>query len=130
MGLKLIKDKKDKKNKNKQRYRKGKLVLVLKKTITDDNHCNTSSALATTKKPHRHGDSGRRQSSRKKKQLLLENGDSTSFHSRMTSDHASADDSFSGTSRTSHTSLGRSVRQGYPSYSEKFLAEQEEHKRS
>ena len=118
-----------KKDKKKQRYRKGKLVLVLKKTITDDNEGNTSSTLATRKKQHRHGDSGRRQSSRKKKPFLLENGDSTPSHSRKTSDHVSADDSFSGTSRTSYSSVGRSVRQGYPSYSKRFLAEQEEHKR-
>jgi len=81
------------------------------------------------KQQHHHSDSVRRRSSRKKKQLLLENGSSTLSDSQTTSDHGSEADSFSGSSRTSRTSLGRSVRQGYQSYSEKFLAEQEEHKR-
>mmetsp|Transcript_6101 Transcript_6101/g.9492 ORF Transcript_6101/g.9492 Transcript_6101/m.9492 type:complete len:899 (+) Transcript_6101:192-2888(+) len=70
--------------KKKQRYRKGKLIMVLSKEINDNDDDNEY------KRTH-HDDSS---------------------------------------NATEHTSLGRSVRCGFKSYSEKFLAEQEADKQS
>jgi len=96
--------------KEKQRYRKGKLVLILKKTISDrDEEDHT--------KHHK------RSSKAKKKQLLLENGGSFASSSEYSQTTTSQ------TTQTSRTSFGKSIRGPYKSYSEKFLAEQEEHKR-
>ncbi|KAL3782468.1 hypothetical protein HJC23_002219 [Cyclotella cryptica] len=75
--------------KKKQRYRKGKLVLIMYKPIV-----NGVDHYSDVKKRH----------------------------------HISSDVSTTSTA-TTHTSLGRSIRCGYKSYSEKFLAEQEYEKR-
>lgn len=66
--------------KKKQRYRKGKLVMVLSKEINNNND----------------------------------------YEYRTNAQHTD-----SSQADTEHTSLGRSIRHGYKSYSEKFLAEQE-----
>merc|ERR1719232_1050371 len=87
--------------KEKQRYRKGKLVLILKKTVQEN-----------ADKPR---------SSRKKSSSAL-NG------STAISDYTSSMNSLSHAG-TERTSLGRSIRGPYKSYSEKFLAEQEEERK-
>merc|ERR1719232_316399 len=87
--------------KEKQRYRKGKLVLILKKTVQEN-----------ADKPR---------SSRKKSSSAL-NG------STVSSDYTSSMNSLSHAG-TERTSLGRSIRGPYKSYSEKFLAEQEEERK-
>jgi len=125
--------------KEKQRYRKGKLVLVLKKTIFD--HKDETTSLRKKRKSSR-------RSSRKKSSssspLLLENGPSSSSSSSRTSrsdsshttavtssssSHSTYSHSTANTKYTDRTSLGKSVRGEYESYSEKFLAEREEDKR-
>jgi len=127
--------------KEKQRYRKGKLVLVLKKTIFD--HKDETTSLRKKRKSSR-------RSSRKKSSssspLLLENGPSSSSSSSSSrtsrsdsshttavttssSSHSAYSHSTANTKYTDRTSLGKSVRGEYESYSEKFLAEREEDKR-
>jgi len=105
--------------KEKQRYRKGKLVIILKKTISDHNKSD---------KPKQRRSSGHRTSSRKK-QLLLEDGPSRSNGSKTARSESSQTADYSQSTHTDRTSLGKSIRCGYKSYSEKFLAEQEEEKR-
>merc|ERR1719232_2089431 len=87
--------------KEKQRYRKGKLVLILKKTVQEN-----------ADKPR---------SSRKK-------SSSASNGSTASSDYTSSMNSLSHAG-TERTSLGRSIRGPDKSYSEKFLAEQEEERK-
>jgi len=116
--------------KEKQRYRKGKLILVLKKTISD--HKDETSLRKKRKSSRR--------SSRKKSSsspLLLENGPSSASSSSQTSRSdssyttavTSSSRSTANTRDTDRTSLGKSIRGEYKSYSEKFLAEQEQDKR-
>ncbi|KAL7469075.1 hypothetical protein ACHAXS_009319 [Conticribra weissflogii] len=90
--------------KKKQRYRKGKLVLILSKPITDDYPFRTTSKKRQPSSPHTHVTT-----------LAL-----------VARQHTPSDES---TAASSHTSIGRSIRGPYKSYSEKFLAEQEEEKR-
>jgi len=91
------------KNKHKQRYRKGKLVMILKKSITDDDYVDG----ITKKKKQQH-----------KRNNEEEGGDdfTTSCTTLTIAD-------------TERTSLGKSVRGPYKSYSEKFIAIQENLKR-
>eukprot|EP00970_Alexandrium_tamarense_P003685 scaffold595_cov182-Alexandrium_tamarense.AAC.4 len=72
--------------KKKQRYRKGKLILIMTKPILDKNDTGASKYK----------------------------------------DKASSSQISTTSTATTHTSLGRSIRCGYKSYSEKFLAEQEQ----
>ena len=88
------------KNKHKQRYRKGKLVMILKKIITDDDDDDNVDRIA-----------------KKKKDKRLEGGDFTTSCTTLT------------IAETERTSLGKSVRGPYKSYSEKFIAIQENLKR-
>lgn len=93
--------------KEKQRYTKGKLVLVLKKTISDHDDESSLRNKRTSSRP-----------------LLLENGPGPSSSST-----ANFSQSTYHTNHTDRTSLGKHIRGKYKSYSEKFLAEQEEDKR-
>jgi len=117
--------------KKKQHYRKGKLVLILKKTISDDNTnaiqsstssstSNTALVLAKSKKKKKSSRSKRSSSHSKTSSLNSESS------SRVTESSQTADFNESSTTcDTGRTSLGKSVRAGYRSYAEKFLAEQE-----
>mmetsp|Transcript_11734 Transcript_11734/g.24345 ORF Transcript_11734/g.24345 Transcript_11734/m.24345 type:complete len:915 (-) Transcript_11734:178-2922(-) len=87
--------------KKKQRYRKGKLVLIMSKPITDDYPFRTPPS-----------------SSKKNKTFTT--------LALVARKNTNSDVS---TAASSHTSIGRSIRGPYKSYSEKFLAEQEEEKR-
>ena len=93
------------KDKEKQRYRKGKLVVILKKTIRDNDHLFGH-------------DNGRQM------KLLTDGDEDSSYPASPTSTTA-----FSNASETSRTSLGKSIRGQYKSYSEKFLAEVDEEKK-
>ncbi|KAL9187653.1 hypothetical protein ACHAXT_006031 [Thalassiosira profunda] len=105
--------------KEKQRYRKGKLVLVLKKTVCD--HDGDEDADARQKAA-----SSRRTAERKVQKAIAGSQASGTMVTTGTTTDAPASDASQATGRTS---LGKSVRGPYKSYSEKFLAEQEEDKR-
>jgi len=119
--------------KKKQHYRKGKLVLILKKTITDNttnnNNNSSSTAIVVAKKKKK------KHSTRRKPRHSSSHSEASSTSSQATDTSQSTtttsnfDQSTTCTNNTERTSLGKSIRCGYKSYSEKFLAQQEDEKK-
>ena len=116
--------------KEKQRYRKGKLVMILKKTITDDNNENNNLDNGSTTKKKDKVRQSLRKSKHSSSSSTYSETSSYSSASQVTQSTSgtSYNDSFQ-TANTSRTSLGKSVRGPYKSYSEKFLAQQEDEKK-
>ena len=112
------------KKKVKQRYRKGKLVMILKKTITDTPTA-ADPYVDTVTKP-------RKKKKTKKKTRSSSSVASSSQDTQSTSTECSSSlyssQSTDTSVQTSRTSLGKTIRGTYKSYSEKFLAQQEEEK--
>lgn len=90
--------------KHKQRYRKGKLVMILKKIITDNDDDYVDRIVK--KKKH--------------KRLVFNDEEGGDFENSCTTLTIA---------ETERTSLGKSIRGPYESYSEKFIAIQENLKR-
>eukprot|EP00578_Thalassiosira_sp_NH16_P012325 CAMPEP_0181120052 /NCGR_PEP_ID=MMETSP1071-20121207/23936_1 /TAXON_ID=35127 /ORGANISM="Thalassiosira sp., Strain NH16" /LENGTH=882 /DNA_ID=CAMNT_0023204653 /DNA_START=215 /DNA_END=2863 /DNA_ORIENTATION=+ len=110
--------------KEKQRYRKGKLVLILKKIVTDDDVRKEKGANNNNKKKRSKPKNKRSSSSSRSDDASSLSG-SHATQSTYNSDSVETQ----GTAHTDRTSLGKTVRGSFKSYSEKFLAQQEDEKR-